>query len=408
MFINLYQELRLRYFKETIKHLSLEDNFYTKYIKSYGCSSPNDLPLLERNTIINNSGSFILNSESPFNLTLTGCTTNKPLMIYSTASEKEEVRNYYKNQYGENRLNTLVITNGNHGNSLNSGSKNLIFLPLKFKGHFELIFSILRDGLETPNGKLQIKRLVLGAIALKALYQYALENNINEFKNLDIIEYYSSHVEEKLIRDIKDYFSVSINAFYGLSEFPYGIAGQCSSCKNFHFPVTVLPEIIESVNISKEPEYIKLGELALSSLFPFTKNQFFLRYKTGDKFTKEKFCLPYGDHGYKFLGRITNDSNTFISPIIVSDILSYYSKVKRNNSSDMVGVLSKTNIGTLRFLIINEGENKIIIDCEESLVGNFKEIIQKVIAAHKKNNIYISNLKMEKSDNSKNLPFLKY
>lgn len=405
MIINLYQELRLRYFKETIKYLSLEDNFYTKYIKSSVCSSPKDLPLLERNTIINNSGSFILNSESPFNLTLTGCTTNKPLLIYSTSSEKEEVRNYYKNQYGENRLNTLVITNGNHGNSLNNGSKNLIFLPLKFKGHFELIFSILRDGLDTPNGKLQIKRLVLGAIALKALYQYALENNISEIKNLDIIEYYSSHVEEKLISNIKNYFSVSINAFYGLSEFPYGIAGQCSSCKNFHFPVTVFPEIIESEHISKET---KLGELALSSLFPFTKNQFFLRYKTGDKFTKEKFCIPYGDYGYKFLGRITNDSNTFISPIIVSDILSYYPKVKRNNSRDMIGVLSKTNIGTLRFLIINELENKIIIDCEESLVSNFKEIIQKVITAHKKNNIYISDLKMEKSDNSKNLSFPEY
>jgi len=71
------------------------------------------------------------------------------------------------------------------------------------------------------------------------------------------------------------------------------------------------------------------GELILSSLFPFSQVQLFLRYRTGDIFRRRDKCLMYDDWGYSFLGRkdfcpsVVGEAGepAWISPLSVAEVL---------------------------------------------------------------------------------------
>lgn len=413
MSYNYIKELRERYFQQTLKFLRLKETYYKKILDSKEVIKIEDFPFLSREEIFLNQQNFIIDTGKEFNLTLTGCTSEKPLLIYNSLSERERVKNFYDDNYGTSNYATLVINNGNHGNTLNSGSTNTYFLPLKFNGHFELIYNILIKGLPTPKGNVKIQKLVVGAIGLRALYNYFNEKKTKESTSLVKIEYYSSYLEENLLNKIRNFFDANISSFYGLSEFPYGIAWSCSKCSNFHFPISVLPEIKKLSKNNKEADY---GELVLSSLYPFSQNQFFLRYMTGDLFMKKDYCQVYGDYGYKFLGRkikkenSDNDTvnNSNISPIIVADILSNYEEVKRNPKPDLKAILNDINIGTLRFSIIRKHQFVLIIDCDKTLMKRFDLIKSEIIKVHKKNNIPIKNFIIQQYDNKSDLIFSGY
>ena len=94
---------------------------------------------------------------------------------------------------------------------------------------------------------------------------------------------------------------------------------ECVACSHYHFPPSVLPEI----------DGDDIGELILSSLYPFSQVQLFLRYRTGDLLRRHEICSLYDDYGYSFVGRIkdsvsgvANDGRqAWLSPLAVAEVL---------------------------------------------------------------------------------------
>ncbi|WP_227267673.1 phenylacetate--CoA ligase family protein [Roseobacter weihaiensis] len=88
---------------------------------------------------------------------------------------------------------------------------------------------------------------------------------------------------------------------YGLSEV-FGGAAQITTCGWYHFDPSVIPEVVAPNSL--EPVREGIGQLLLTSLFPFQEAQPFVRYVTGDivEVTHSRSSIP-GEIAIRPLGR---------------------------------------------------------------------------------------------------------
>jgi phenylacetate-coenzyme A ligase PaaK-like adenylate-forming protein len=291
---DLINLIRHKFLQKTFEYIKLNKNYYKPHYDLVIKDTPFDqFPFIDKELVATHADCFLFKIRSPFLTLFTGATTGRPLVIFKSEAEIEHTRRFFSKYFGPPRGNNfLVIDNGHHGKYQSSFDKTAFYFPLQNTAHAELILQLLQNGMGTPGGRLAFDNLALSALSAKVFFSFLIERIERLPSNLKIVVS-GSYLTSKWKKIITEYFSLKCTQEYGLTEFSQGNAWLCSDCNSFHFPPTVYPEL----------EELDVGNLALSSLFPFSQAMVLLRYKTGDIFVRTETCDSYDDYGYRFVGR---------------------------------------------------------------------------------------------------------
>ena len=174
------------------------------------------------------------------------------------------------------------------------------------------------------------------------------------------------HFVPKICREwLSSFWGVLLTDNYSLTEI-IGSASFCEDCQGFHFNPLVHAETV-SLSTGKTIE-TGLGELVLTSLFPFTQRFPLIRYRTGDLVTAKKSQCEKGTVAYQIRGRIANSCcldqkhSIWVGSCDIINGLSQCPDVSVSRTSELeTECLSELDIGGKpRFLMTKDDEQECI------------------------------------------------
>ena len=311
------EAIRNIYLEETAQFIMNFTNYYPPHRIEFAARNFHILPTIDRQVVSRVPEMFMCRSDLRARMFFTGSTSGVPLALFRSAEEQVACRSVFDRLFMPSAKQTsLSLESFNHGVFL----KDEPVLPFSLREHFELALDFLEQGLPSPKGRQPIKILSGSTLAIKALTLFSIDQGRSLGTSLDHILLSSTHMTSTWKKRVSDYSGARLRKTYGLSEFCEGNAWECPDCGLLHFPPTVYVEIDGFGNT---------GELILSSLYPFSQVQLFLRYRTGDIFRRHDKCSLYDDWGYSFFGRKVfcptvvgeSEEQAWVSPLSVAEVL---------------------------------------------------------------------------------------
>jgi hypothetical protein len=356
--------LRCRYLEQTAEFVGLHDGYYKLHkvgLEGYASGGGIEhLPTIERQTAQRHPRDFFCRTDLPCTMYFTGGTSGPPLALFRSAAEQEALANMLAALFvpPPRKLATLALEGFNHGETLPSQVEQLFTAPLIVSSHYKNALEFMGQGIVFPTGDCAVEVLRTSALTAKALFQFASENELDFGNSLQTIVTTSSHLTRHWKDRIRSFAKCDIKATYGLTEFCEGIAWECPACSCFHFPPSVFPEL----------DGEEIGELIMSSLYPFSQVQLFLRYRTGDLFRRHNVCSLYDDHGYSFIGRVKDcamaadkdGQRAWLSPVAIAEVLDAVNLGSLAQHADLQAVLGAPAPGR-RLFEIETRDNKLVV-----------------------------------------------
>lgn len=181
------------------------------------------------------------------------------------------------------------------------------------------------------------------------LTQYMLQRKLQIPQNIKLINLTGDFLTLRQYNYLSRVWSARINSRYSQSEI-FGGASSTRDAEDFSrfvFDPQVIPELCNET-ITKNGNHI--GEMVLTSLYPFVQRSPFIRYATGDTFVKIKNDINSEDE-YVFLGRKKHClfdkkhlNKLILSSAIVLDELDEFPFTfrEKENKIDMIDTSSAT------------------------------------------------------------------
>jgi hypothetical protein len=344
------QMLRCRYMEQTADFVGRHDGFYSPHKAGLARGgSLENLDTIDRGEVQRRPRDFFCRVDPPCTLYFTGATSGLPLALFRSAVEQEALADMLASLFAPPPQSwvTLALEGFNHGETLPSRGEQLFTAPLIVPAHYRNAFEFLHRGIPSPTANRAVGVVRTSALTAKALLVFAIENQLDFGESLQTIVATSSHLTGYWRDRIRSFAKCEIRATYGLTEFCEGVAWECVACSRFHFPPSVFPQV----------DGEEVGELIMSSLYPFSQIQLFLRYRTGDLFRRHEICSLYDDHGYSFIGRVKDcakvegkgGQSAWLSPVAVAEVLDAVDLGRLANHADLQAVLDTDTPGRRLF-----------------------------------------------------------
>lgn len=176
-----------------------------------------------------------------------------------------------------------------------------IYVGMLVPWHFDLIHEILAEGWASPSGRVPITAVDCFSPGLRILTEWFDQRGIDPltFGVTDLVGY-GSIQPGVWRRRLEQAWGARYRDLYGLSEVVLGESAQCPLCHAYHFPLPVVPEVVDLV--TRQPIPHGAGILLLTELYPYAQLQLLLRYWTDDIVELARPC-PIGGFGIFFRGR---------------------------------------------------------------------------------------------------------
>lgn len=357
--------IRRRHLEETSQFIRGFRHYYEPHRRPFDCGTFQDLPLIRKSTVKENPESFICRSDLSVGTFFTGSTTGAPVPLYRSEEENCQVRDVVLRLTGTTTKSTkfaIRLESFNHGAPLDRlAFSEELTVPILHKAHFENAIDFICRGAPTPTGRRWPDQLIASALGIKALHTFAEENGRSFGRGLKSIVVYSSHLTNAWRKRIGRSSGAHVTTVFGLSEFVEGNAWTCPACSNLHFPPTVFIEIDGGGSV---------GELVLSSLYPYSQVQMFLRYATGDIVRRRTFCDAYGDYGYIFVGRAQHcrqdDLGNWVSPVAIAEALDELDVGDHADHPDVYQKISRRVVTNRIFDVISNPSGQYVLRVQDS------------------------------------------
>jgi hypothetical protein len=185
------------------------------------------------------------------------------------------------------------------------------------------------------------------------------------------VQTYGAFLTDRWRRRLSSTFGSRIVNSYGVSEVIAGVAAECEACGWFHFPPTVIAEVIDPFSPSRLiPE--GYGELVLTALLPFNAYQPMIRFRTGDIVRVQQATCGMGRTSISPVGRtrrsiIDPGSGAVLPSSLVYEIVDDLPDAARNPyfSLDVFGLAPV--FGFPRFTVERIGERPFRVRLEVEL-----------------------------------------
>lgn len=206
---------------------------------------------------------------------------------------------------------TIAILNCQNGDQMLAHQPGTFNVPLEKSFHYEHIRRLLGqefnfDGfsrrVEFIGGSLNQIKLLAGLLSDDEELRAGLA--------LSGVFCYGALLTARWRNVLEEVFRAPLLNVYGVSEIAGAAGAQCGSCGGFHMPPFVIPEVVAPDDDHRVVER-GVGELVLTSLYPFTQLQPLIRYRTGDLVEILPPCGSVLDVGFLPVGRV---SNSIVSP----------------------------------------------------------------------------------------------
>ena len=176
-----------------------------------------------------------------------------------------------------------------------------VYVAMLVPWHFELIHQILRDGWESPAGRLPVTAVDCFSPGLRILTQWFEQRQIEPASfGVTHLFGYGSIQPASWRRRLEASWGADYRDLYGLSEVVLSDSAQCPLCHAYHFVLPIVPEVVDP--ITREPIDRGTGVLLLTELYPYAQMQLLVRYWTDDLVELAPPC-PLGGFGFTFRGR---------------------------------------------------------------------------------------------------------
>jgi phenylacetate-coenzyme A ligase PaaK-like adenylate-forming protein len=337
------RKIRNELLPSTLQHAVGESIYYRRALsKSYQQVHTLEdlvhLPILYKNVMIENLEECLCNPQPDDVLTFTSGTSGHPLVIRKSPAEIEEMRKCVDLPHAKmDKLPMILETVGNyHGPPYLFTTKNTINVPASIETHLHWIHHFLSTSFDYPGIDSRISVIRSNPETMVSLTLYFLQKNIQprDFA-IKRIAVTGSHISDRWRAFLEEQWQATIVDGYSMSEFGGNAAVQCNMCGYQHFVLPILvPEILNP--ITKQPIEAGFGVMVLTSLYPFTQRQPFIRYWTDDLVECGPKCTR-DDVGFRFKGRMSQalflPDAEHIQPLIVPfdlhDVLDSLPDLKR-------------------------------------------------------------------------------
>jgi phenylacetate-coenzyme A ligase PaaK-like adenylate-forming protein len=269
-----------------------------------------DFPLIDRHTVDQHFGEFIVAERFPDYVITSGGTTGEPLaMTMRTEDEYEAVHEFltgYRprespklHEIAEFVLDLYLNTNGFFRRK--AVGWPTVCVPIERRVHADLVRRLIAGGLDLGKHRIPVGRVQSQIGVLRTLTGYFAATDFRPAGHgVRSVTGYGGHISRVWLDRLKDIWGCPIEGRYGLSEFTVGNTTTCSNCGWLHY-VTAWPEFLSLRN--RTPVENGDAILALTSLVPFVVVQPRVRYLTGDLVTVGPICESTGLRGFNFRGR---------------------------------------------------------------------------------------------------------
>ena len=218
----------------------------------------------------------------------------------------------------------------------------------------ETTLKVIRELLLTREGKRRVETLVIGAGALPALTAWLYEQDFN-FRSLAVQDIGTTGFA------LSPHWKARVEALWGarvwnnfsLSE----LAAPAPECEHCGFHHWLWPANFTEVLHPKtgEPLWRGVGELVVTTLYPFVQAMPLIRYATGDLVELGTSCPAARERGFRMRGRVAqcvlSDRGELVaSPLDVEAFLDGLPDVDRLAHPDAkLGIVRSVDVGVPRF-----------------------------------------------------------
>lgn len=310
-------------------------------------------------------------------LRATSGTSSRPFHVYHSSREYEYVEGVLtamaesrRQRAGETSLkNTLTIFSMAHGlpPPRPRGGVHLATGATEWRAEW---FHTYLNAREAPFAALAgvdpyLRVLVCGVKNLLALTQLLLETGF-VFAETSIEELVTnSHYLTQTARDfLEGVWKKPLRDRFSLTEIVGG-ANSCPMCRHYHFDPYVLPEVVDLE--TERPLDKGVGQLLLTSLYPFSQMQPMLRYRTGDLFRVDPEACPL-DVAYAPLGRIKRsicrEGKVLLTEADVLEVLEARHDLAVVPLSAFPERQDRELFGTPKYVLEKPGDTKVVLTVE--------------------------------------------
>jgi hypothetical protein len=241
--------------------------------------------------------------------------------------------------------------------------------PLQKKFHYANIVNILTSTFSFSGFTPRVKVLTGSFHKLKVVSELVRNDRpdlFQELADLDLVISHGTHLSERWKMILESVYNAQLISLYGLSEIAGSNCIQCHYCGHFHMPPIVMPEVLDLYDDSLEVSS-GIGELVLTSLYPFTSLQPLIRYRTGDvvQAFDKTVCKSVDDITFQPLGRVSKSVidrslGILIPSSLLFEIIDDIPEVSRTRSSNLDAFGLGLHLGHPRYKIEVAKDNGIL------------------------------------------------
>lgn len=395
-------ELQDKLLRRTITYVYANCPYYKQMFDKLGLKpedvhSKNDLekiPILDRETLRERMNDVINKNLTISSIISTSGTSGKFLHLYLSYDELfvlSQMARIFPGLKSEpiKRKTILYIPSPFHGVSATFPSQTHQIITTIFDKSFqESVIHKFIDDLTTEyvskDGVGRVSDIVVFPPYLRDITTILLDHGIDPKEvGIEKIHTTGSHVSPALRAMARACWSAEITDSYSLAEVLIGNAAQCDRRTDYHFTVTVIPEVVDPYT----GERLELGEeglLVLTTLYPFQQTMPLLRYSTGDIVSLTDDTCGCGFEGIsirKIVGRVgycidlakLDLKRRFLSPYDVYDIVDEIPEITYTTDASIHNTLpkffvEKTDLGNKQKITIHvELKKKVGKEREEEI-----------------------------------------
>ena len=259
-------------------------------------------PIIDRSMVMADQRAFAGSDEWPSAISYSSSTTGgigQPR--WRTSAEQQAIVDHLGPPADRDGV-TLVIHPFDQGPPLlPPGAVNRVYVGMFVPWHFDLIHQMLAEGWSSPTGRVPVTTVDCFSPGLRILTDWFDQRGIDPASfGVRHLLGYGSIQPRPWRRRLEAAWGAGYTDMYGLSEVTLSDAAECPLCHAFHFPLPIVPEVVDPVN--RVPIDRGTGVLLLTELHPFAQLQLLMRYWTDDLVELARPC-PLGGFGIFLRGR---------------------------------------------------------------------------------------------------------
>lgn len=196
----------------------------------------------------------------------------------------------------------IHLINSLHGGSFGPRPPATIELPLEIPFHYQHIYKLLLESHKFARVTQRVT-VLMGSLHSLNLLAHLLSKNGNT-KSLALRRVFTrAWMLTKANRDfLENVFGCTVTSLFGLSEISGAQFAECQFCGGYRLPPAVYCEFVAPQDLSKPAALGEVAELVLTSLYPLSSLQPYIRYATGD-LVQTLTCRAHQELSFKFVGR---------------------------------------------------------------------------------------------------------